>query len=351
MMKTQVTLPQNSYEIWIGHGLLGTIPAWITEQGYRQLALVCDKTVWALHGEKMRQALSQTSADFTLIPVPPGEDSKSIQGLGQLYGRFAEINLDRHGLVVAFGGGVIGDLAGFAAATWMRGVDYIQVPTTLLAQVDSSVGGKTAVNLPAGKNLVGAFYQPRLVVADTAMLDTLPKRELCCGLAEMIKYGAIFSRQLFEALSVPLDIGQLPPHIKTCCELKSQTVQADERDTGQRMLLNFGHSFGHAIEKLGGYFRHNHGEAVAIGMLIATKFGEQSGFTKAGCSTRLHEVLAAQGLPTECPYPAGQLFEAMTLDKKGRSGGLDLILLRDIGKAEIVWHPTAQIQSLLAEVL
>lgn len=351
MIKTQVALPQNSYEIWIGRGLPDAMAAWITGLGYRQLALVCDETVWTLHGDKMLRALTQAAVDFTLIPVPPGEESKSLQGLEEIYRRFAEMNLDRHGLVMAFGGGVVGDLAGFAAATWMRGVDYIQVPTTLLAQVDSSVGGKTAVNLPAGKNLVGAFYQPRLVVADTLMLETLPPRELRCGMAEMIKYGAIFFQKLFEDLSVSIDIGGLPPLIKACCELKSRTVQADERDTGQRMLLNFGHSFGHAVEKLGGYARHNHGEAVAIGMVIAAKFGELSGFTRPGCSTQLRDTLATQGLPTECPYPARQLFEAMALDKKGRDGGLELILLRDIGHAEIAWHPMAQIQTLLMEVL
>jgi 3-dehydroquinate synthase len=283
------------------------------------------------------------------VILEPGEHNKSLDGLERLYGAFAAMKLRRGGLVVAFGGGVTGDLSGMAAATWMRGVRYIQIPTTLLAQVDSSVGGKTAVNLKEGKNLAGVFYQPALVLIDPALLETLPEREFRCGMAEVIKYGAIRSVPLFENLAHKPDTAELAKIIAQCCRIKSEIVERDELDTGERMILNFGHSFGHAIEKAGGYQRHNHGEAVAIGMTLAAEIGEKTGLTAAGIAARIKEVLEIHGLDTDCPYEPEQLLPQMELDKKNESGKIKLVLIREIGTAFTHTIPPATLHSLCRE--
>jgi 3-dehydroquinate synthase len=267
----------------------------------------------------------------SLTILPPGESSKSLEGLGRLYAAFATAGLGRDGLAIAFGGGVVGDLTGFAAATYMRGISFAGIPTTLLAQVDSSVGGKTAINLEQGKNLAGAFYQPRLVVADTALLRTLSPRDYAGGMAEVIKYGAIRSRELWDVLAAGnFAIGEV---VSTCCAIKSGIVERDERDTGERMILNFGHTFGHAAEALGGFAAHNHGEAVAMGMVVAAAVGEDLGITRPGCVKELTAMLAAHGLPCGCPYPTAAMMGHMQLDKKGDSDGVKAILLTDIGQA------------------
>jgi 3-dehydroquinate synthase len=260
-----VGLSGNSYDILIGDGLLDNLgemlkplcapvgPAAaepVTTTG--PIAVVTDENVWELHGSRFASSLSGAGVDFEPIVLPSGERNKSLLGLSSLYEAFARLPLARDGLVVAFGGGVTGDLCGFAAATWMRGVRFVQVPTTLLAQVDSSVGGKTAINLPQGKNLVGAFYQPKLVVIDPQTLDTLPDREMRSGMAEVIKYGAIRSSSLFETLAKKIGPEDLSDVIYECCSIKSEIVARDERDFGERMLLSFGHTLGHAIEKQSG---------------------------------------------------------------------------------------------------
>lgn len=346
----RVELPAGGYDILIGDGLLATAGSRLAALCKGRLAVVSDETVWALHGAALATALDAAGLGWAPILLPPGEGSKTLASLEQLLGRFAAAGLDRQGLVAAFGGGVVGDLAGFAAASWMRGVDYVQLPTTLLAQVDSSVGGKTGVNLAAGKNLAGAFHQPRLVLADTALLSTLPPREQHCGMAEMIKYGALFSEELFVQLAGPRLARPMAALVEACCAWKAEMVRADEKEAGRRMLLNFGHSFGHAIEKLGAYTRHNHGEAVAMGMVLAARFGQRTGFTRQGCASRLEQALAARGLPTACPYGPAELFEAMGLDKKSRDGGLNLILLRDIGQGQVQWQPMETIKTILTEV-
>jgi 3-dehydroquinate synthase len=215
----------------------------------------------------------------------------------------------------------------------MRGIAYVGIPTTLLAQVDSSVGGKTAINLTQGKNLAGAFYQPRLVVADTALLRTLSPRDYAGGMAEVIKYGAIRSWELWEVLAAKnYDVGEI---ITTCCTIKSGIVERDEFDTGERMILNFGHTFGHAAEALGGFSAHNHGEAVAMGMVVAAAVGEDLGITRSGCREKLQAMLASHGLPSGCPYPTGEMMGHMKLDKKGGVDGVKAVLLCDIGKATV----------------
>lgn len=347
-MKTvRVALPGREYDILIGGGLLEQAGERIKPLANGNgIAVVSDENVWRLHGETFEKSMRSAGLSFEKIIMQPGEGSKTLEGLAKVYDCFADAGLNRNGLVVAFGGGVIGDLAGFAAATWMRGVSYMQIPTTLLAQVDSSVGGKTAVDLPSGKNLAGAFHQPKLVIADTTVLETLPPREFACGMAEVIKYGAIFSEELFESLEQPLDKAHIPEIVEQCCILKRETVENDELDTGQRMLLNFGHTFGHAIESLGGFSRFNHGEGISIGMILAAKAGEQAGITPQGCNERLAKVLKLHSLPTESPYPVSQLVPGMLLDKKSRSGGVDLILLRQIGEAIIEHQTIRQLEQL-----
>lgn len=351
MIKVHVPITHNSYDIIVGEGIMEKASKFLSDRKYGQVVIVSDDNIWPIHGNTMVESLKGEDIPFSLFMVPAGEGSKNLSMLGSLYKHFSHVKLDREGLIIAFGGGVIGDLSGFAAATWMGGTDYIQIPTTLLAQIDSSVGGKTAVNLKYGKNLVGAFYQPKLVVSDISFLETLPPREIGCGMAEMIKYAAIFSRELMDKFMCPLSKANLPKLIATCCILKSRVVVEDEKDKGRRMLLNFGHTFGHALESLGHYEKYNHGEAVAIGMVIAAAYGEKTGLTQKGCRDYIKTVLSKHGLDTQCPYTSSQVFEAMTFDKKSKGDSIDLILLKDIGEAAIVNQSLESIKDTLSEVI
>ena len=279
--------------------------------------------------------------DTPVVAVEPGEESKSLAGFSRLLDFLAANKVDRGGVVFAVGGGVIGDLAGFAAAAWLRGVDFIQVPTTLLAMVDSSVGGKTGINHPAGKNLVGAFHQPRAVHISTGLLRTLPAREFSAGAAEVIKYGLLGDAELFARLeSAALQPGSadLADVIRRCCAIKAGIVEADERETateGGRALLNLGHTFGHAIENAAGYGDYLHGEAVAIGLCAAARLSHRLGFIGAAEIGRIERVLIAHGLPVRLrsPLPLPVLESAMGRDKKVRAGGIRFIVLSAIGAA------------------
>jgi 3-dehydroquinate synthase len=332
--KLTVGLAENSYDILIGDGLIGGLGALLKPLCACEgpVAAVTDENVWRAWGERFASSLAGAGIKFRLTELPPGEGNKSIAGLEKLYGAFAAMKLARNGLVVAFGGGVIGDLCGFAAATWMRGVRFVQVPTTLLAQVDSSVGGKTAINLPQGKNLVGAFYQPELVVIDPLSLRTLPEREVRSGMAEVIKYGAIRSARLFGDLSEN-SRPDLPEVIGECCRLKSEIVERDEFDFGERMLLNFGHTFGHAIESKSGFDRYRHGEAVAFGMTIASDIAERLKLAEPGTAGALRRALSVHGLETEYPGDAAELLPALASDKKSLGQGVQMILPRRVGEA------------------
>ena len=332
MRKVSVGIPGKKYYIHIGENLLSGLGGLLRPHAKEgaQTVLVTDENVWRFHGEKAAASLSAAGIDAHTVILPPGERNKSLSGLSGLYDAFAANSLRRDGLILALGGGVIGDLCGYAAASWLRGVRYIQIPTTLLAQVDSSVGGKTAVNLPQGKNLVGAFYQPELVIIDTQTLETLPKREIRCGMAEVLKYGAIRSARMLEALGRE---GASPDIIEQCCVIKAGIVERDERDTGERMLLNFGHTFGHAIEKKYDYERYNHGEAVAIGMAIAAVIGEIAGVTQAGTAGFLQKVMEPIGLDTRLPCPVTELLPYIENDKKSGGDGVSMVLLRTIGDA------------------
>jgi len=279
--------------------------------------------------------------DTPVVAVEPGEESKSLAGFSRLLDFLAANKVDRGGVVFAVGGGVIGDLAGFAAAAWLRGVDFIQVPTTLLAMVDSSVGGKTGINHPAGKNLVGAFHQPRAVHISTGLLRTLPAREFSAGAAEVIKYGLLGDAGLFDDLEKsPLTAASptLAALIRRCCALKARIVEADERETaadGGRALLNLGHTFGHAVENAAGYGEYLHGEAVAIGLCAAARLSHKLGYVTAADVGRVERVVAAHALPVRlrAPLAFGDLHAAMTRDKKVRAGGLRMVVLKRLGEA------------------
>ena len=339
MIKERVGLSRGGYDILIGEGLLeqaaGLLEPLAFEPG--PVAVVTDKNVWGFYGEAFVSALRLAGVGAHPVVLPPGEQIKSMKGLSRLYDAFAEMKLRRGNPVIALGGGVIGDLCGFAAATYMRGLPYIQVPTTLLAQVDSSVGGKTGINLEYGKNMAGAFYQPRLVVIDPATLKTLPEREFRCGMAEVIKYGAIRSRQVFDGLLSLSRDDDLTETIRACCRIKAEIVGRDELDQGERMLLNFGHSFGHAIERAFNYEKYNHGEAIAIGMVIASALGEEMGLTQTGASEELSDMLMLHGLGLRCPCPWAELAPILETDKKSRAEEVRMVFLNRIGEAFV--HP------------
>ena len=303
----------------------------------RMAAVVTDENVAACQAARLKQ----WSSGMPTLVLPPGEGTKSLESLGLILDFLAEQRLDRTGILVAFGGGVVGDLAGFAAASYLRGIDYLQVPTTLLAMVDSSVGGKTGINLKAGKNLAGAFHQPRGVFIATGLLATLPPREFAAGMAEVVKYGLLGDAELFGRLEQsPLTVASsdLPAVIRRCCELKARIVEADERELAPadgRALLNLGHTFGHAIEQVTGYGRYLHGEAVAIGLVAAARLSRQLGGLALAEVGRIESVLAAHALPVRLvePLPVASLLAAMTRDKKVRAGLPRFVVLTRLGEA------------------
>lgn len=318
----QVKLDERSYPIHIGRN--ATLGQVLQEADGRRALLVTDSNVDPLHGAAVQAGFEARGLGCIRVVVPAGEATKDLRWVGELYARAATEKLDRSSLVIALGGGMVGDLAGFVAATYLRGVSFIQVPTTLLAMVDSSVGGKTGINLPQGKNLVGAFYQPIEVDADLAMLESLPEREYVSGLAEVVKYGVIWDAKLFrdfEANAVALrgrDAAVLERTIARCCEIKAEVVAMDERELGPRAILNFGHTLAHALEKVGGYGRWLHGEAVALGMRYAAQLSvAQAGLHQADAD-RVTALLASLGLPvTAGPgLDWDALREAMLSDKK-----------------------------------
>lgn len=334
-----VSLGERSYPIRLGADLSAEVRAEISRLSAagRKVAVLTDGNLVRTQGIVLRAMFGDTPT----LAVEAGEGAKSLAGLGQVLDFLAEQKLDRSGVLFAAGGGVVGDLGGFAAATWLRGIDFFQVPTTLLAMVDSSVGGKTGVNLGAGKNLVGAFHQPRGVFVSTHLLGTLPPREFAAGMAEVIKYGLLGDPALFGELEhSPLSAasGGLAAVIRRCCALKARIVEADERETavdGGRALLNLGHTFGHAIENAAGYGEYLHGEAVAIGLCAAARLSQKLGYIGAGDVARVERVVAAHALPTRLRGPLGEaaLHAAMTRDKKVRAGGLRFVVLKQVGEA------------------
>ena len=351
-----VGLGARAYEVAIGPGLLAQAGARIAPFAPRgRLAVVSDETVWGLHGAELTGALA--GAGLTALPVimPPGEQTKSFAGLAELTDRLLGLELDRGDLVCAFGGGVVGDLAGFAAAIYKRGVDFVQIPTTLLAQVDSSVGGKTAIDTPRGKNLVGAFHQPRLVLADLGVLETLPDREMRAGYAEVIKYGLLGDFAFFEWLEangagVLARAPEALAHaVARSVEMKADIVAEDEKEQGRRALLNLGHTFGHALEAETGYGAALlHGEAVAAGQALAFRFSAAQGLCPRQDAVRASAAIAAAGLPTRldeipgAPFDAERLVRHMAQDKKAEAGRLTFILARGLGEAFVAKNVDAE---------
>ena len=344
-----VALGERSYDIAIGEGLLahaGDIVAPLLKRP--MTAIVTDENVAAAHLATLERALSAHGIRSTAIIMPPGEATKSYKHLAELCDRLLAAGIERRDRIIAFGGGVIGDLAGFAAAILRRGVDFIQIPTTLLAQVDSSVGGKTGINSPHGKNLIGAFHQPLAVITDISLLDTLPKRELASGYAEVAKYGLLGDTSFFEWLETAAPTimrgdPQARIHaIKRSCEAKARIVGEDETETGVRALLNLGHTFGHALESATGYSnRLLHGEGVSIGMVQAFRFSERLKLCAPGTTERVARHLKSVGLPIHVSQiagalpPAAKLLEIMRQDKKAQGGRLTFILVKGIGEAFI----------------
>ncbi len=350
-----VELGKRSYEIVIGDGLLAEAGALVKPLLNRPVtAIVTDENVARYHLADIETSLAAQGIRATAIVLPAGEATKSFKHLSELCDRLLAAGMERHDRIIAFGGGVIGDLAGFASAILRRGVDFIQIPTTLLAQVDSSVGGKTGINSSLGKNLLGAFHQPVAVFTDTRLLDTLPARELAAGYAEVAKYGLLGNSQFFEWLESAAnaimrgDTSARIHAIRKCCEAKARIVATDETETGERALLNLGHTFGHALEAATGYSqRLLHGEGVAIGMVQAFRFSERQQFCAPGTADRVARHLKGVGLPvhsSEIPGvlpPAETLAAIMRQDKKAQAGSLTFILARGIGDAFIA-HDVAE---------
>lgn len=330
-MKTlEVPIPGREYKIYIDKGLLGSCAPILNElTAGKKAAVITDSNVAPLYYAALAEQLTKAGAEPFKIEVEAGENSKSLSVFESVCEKIMENNFSRSDCIIALGGGVVGDLAGFAASTLLRGVKLIQIPTTLLSQVDSSVGGKTAVNLAAGKNLVGTFYQPSAVLIDMNTLSTLPPREVACGMAEIIKYAAIRDAKMAnELLSGEFDLADI---IARCCAIKADIVVRDERDTGERMLLNFGHTIGHAIENYYGYGTYSHGAAVAMGMCIMTEYAERVGLTEVGALNTIKQLCEKFDLPTECEHRA-ELVSAAGHDKKSSGSSISIVLIHRMGE-------------------
>jgi 3-dehydroquinate synthase len=358
MHTVKVRLGDRSYDIEIGSGL-GEVGGRLRELGLgKKIALITNPTVKNLYGQRIVESLKEAGFTVLSIDIPDGEQYKNLDWANAIYTALLINGFDRKSALVAFGGGVIGDLTGFAAATFMRGVPFIQVPTTLLSMVDSSVGGKTGVNHPMGKNMIGAFYQPKKVLMDLSVLRSLPKEELLSGVAEIIKYGVVWDRAFFEYLDdnrekvLSLDPDAILHVIRRSCEIKADVVSKDEREGGLRAILNFGHTIGHAIETAENY-TIRHGYAVAIGMVYAARLAEKTGFCDASVPDRIEKLVAAYGLPTNLAdlrrKPAAtELLNAMQIDKKAESGKVKFVLPTKVGEVVITreWDER-QLQELI----
>jgi len=342
--RIRVKLGERSYDILIGRGLIQHAATFFqaAKLGKRGV-VITDTTVAPLYADQLAKALNAGGITVTVVTVPAGESSKSLRQANQLLEKMPGLGLDRHSFVVGLGGGVAGDLAGFVAGTYLRGLAFVQIPTTLLAQVDSSVGGKTGVNLPQGKNLVGVFHQPQLVLADISLLTTLPERELRAGFAEVIKTAAIADARFFGWLEknyrrvLRCEPAALTETVRRCCEIKAAVVGADEREGGRRAILNFGHTLGHALETMADYSGLLHGEAIAIGMNCAARLSVRHAGLSPAAATRIVNLCQTSGLPVRLGTAKGgpALQTAMRLDKKAIGGHLRFVLLRRLGQAVV----------------
>jgi len=356
-IEVQISLGDRSYPILIGSGLLSDPATWAPQANRKAVALVVTNvTVDKLYAATLVQALSAHFARVRVLALPDGEAYKDLAHLNLVFDELLGQEADRRTVLYALGGGVVGDMTGFAAACYVRGVPFVQVPTTLLAQVDSSVGGKTAVNHPLGKNMIGAFYQPRQVVCDLAVLDTLPDREMSAGLAEVIKYGASIDIDFLGWLEQHIgalrarDRTALAHAVKRCCEIKAHVVSADEKEAGLREILNFGHTFGHAIEAGMGYGAWLHGEGVGCGMVMASALSARMGLVPEGFARRVESLVARAGLPVRGPASLApeRYLELMRVDKKAQGGDIRFVLLDGEGHATVRSAPEALVVEVIA---
>ncbi len=349
-----IALAERGYDILIGSGLLEADASWQGLPRARRALIVTNETVAPLYLEELRSQLARVHAEVDAVVLRDGEQHKDWSSLNQIFDHLLETASDRKTVLYALGGGVIGDMTGFAAAVYMRGVPFVQVPTTLLAQVDSSVGGKTAINHPLGKNMLGAFYQPLRVVADLDTLDTLPAREISAGLAEIIKYGPIADPAFLDWIEKNLDAllardkAALAHAVKRSCEIKAWVVSQDEREAGLRAILNFGHTFGHAIEAGLGYGQWLHGEAVGCGMVMAADLSVRAGLASSGLLPRLTRLIERAGLPIKAPaMPVERWLELMRVDKKAEDGAIRFVLVEGLGRAGMHAAPDELVASVI----
>lgn len=357
METVTVNLGARAYPIFIGAGVLADLGRLLREQRFAagRVAVATDTGVGKIYRERVVEILAAAGFDPWVIEIPAGEEHKNLAWLAFLYDKLVEGRIERRSPLIALSGGVIGDMAGFAAATFQRGLPFVQAPTTLLAQVDSSVGGKTAINHHAGKNLIGAFYQPRLVVIDVDTLKTLPKREFLAGLAEVIKYGVILNPDLFTLLEerleqvLRLDSHLLTTVIKTCCQLKALVVEEDETESDYRAILNFGHTLGHALENATEYKRFLHGEAVALGMVFAAQLSAKRGLCSVATSERICRLLKRAGLPVEIPkqLKGEHLLHGIEADKKIAGGKVKFVCIEELGKTRFEYLSAKEIAAYL----
>ncbi len=360
MEKIKVELGENSYEIFIGENLFDDAAKFINSPNFsKKVMVVTDENIFNIYGEKLRKIFSIYDTNFEMKILPAGETSKTLEKAEKLYTCAIESRLDRKSVIVAIGGGVVGDLAGFVAATYLRGVNFVQVPTTLLAQVDSSVGGKTAVNHKLGKNLIGAFYQPKAVFIDIATLKTLPPREIRTGLGEVVKYGVISDADFFSYLEKNIEgilsgnVEILKQIIKRSCEIKAEVVSRDEKESGLRRILNFGHTIAHAVEEETHYTKYNHGEAVAIGMIGAALISQKLNYVDAEKVQRLKNLIERFGMYTHCDGCTVEgIYKALFRDKKTVGGKINWVLMKDFGNVEITAEvPENIIKEALKEII
>ena len=350
-MNTVLIQTTQPYAVHIGAGLIahsGELTAAVTNA--RHCALVTDSNVAPLYAQKVITSLENEGFTVHLYELPAGEEHKTLATLAQLLSFFAQAELTRSDLAIALGGGVVGDMTGFACAVYQRGIDFIQMPTTLLAACDASVGGKTAVDLPEGKNLAGAFHQPRLVICDTDTFSTLPRRVYCEGMAEVIKHALITDKELMRILDTadtPISIDEL---VRRNVEIKASFVCADEREHGRRKLLNFGHTLGHAVERCSNY-TIPHGEAVAIGMTLICRAAEKLGHSPRGTTDTVLSLLNRSSLPCECPFIIDELFQAATADKKRSGDSIDLVILEELGQAKTLRLTLPQLREFMEAAL
>ncbi len=347
-MKTVRVDTNTPYDILIERGLLDRSGELVRSvSAAKKACVITDSNVGAIYAERVLTSLKEADFETELFTFPAGESSKRLDTVAAMLSYMADFHMSRGDIVVALGGGVTGDMAGFAAATYMRGIKFVQIPTSLLAQVDSSVGGKTAVDIPQGKNLVGAFHQPCLVIIDPDTLSTLPERFVHDGMAEVIKYGCIKDERLFETLENENALDIIEDIIEICVSIKRDVVNRDEKESGERMLLNFGHTLGHSLEKLYNFEGLSHGEAVAIGMVKIAASGENAGLTEAGTADRIERLCKKNMLPTSDEASAATLAELCQSDKKAGGGSVNLVLLDKIGSSFIRKTPLSELEAFI----